>query len=161
MVKGLSPCSLSICAEVCRVLGWHFISIMHWLLLCQLLDFSLFLCANKSRALTQQREMQCLTSVWLRTSLFKYEGNKKGLRLRHWFASSGMPLCLHRSAFDCSARRSEVLGQRCCGQTAKGANDRVEESLIERWANTSEGRERQALEMKLRQESRGGGQKLW
>lgn len=42
-VKDLSPRGLCIRAQVRRLLGWHFISIMHRLLLCELLDF-LFFC---------------------------------------------------------------------------------------------------------------------
>lgn len=74
--------------------------------------------------------------------------NRKGLHLRYWLASSELPLCLHRRTFERSAPGGGGLGQCCFGQTAKGANDRAEESLMERWANTSEGGQASALEMK-------------
>lgn len=73
---------------------------MHWLLLCELLNFFplSLLCANKSRALNQQQEMQYVTPSLIEDSFFffKYKvENKKGLCQRYLFASREMSLCLH------------------------------------------------------------------
>lgn len=95
----------------------------------------------------------------MRTYFLKHDG-KQGR------SSPEMPICSQWNVFTSTQKYLRVFSQTiwglrrlCCGQTAQGVNDRVEESLIERWGNTSEGGERRAQEMKLRQESRGRGRK--
>lgn len=122
-VKSLSPRSLCIRAEVRGLLGWHFISITPRLLLCELLES--FSVRELVKSADSAKGKAVRDPQFDRGSLLL---NTRGTR-----ASPEIPICFQWNVFMSTQplfwpARPAVrgLGQCCCGQTAKGANYRVE-----------------------------------